>query len=698
MTYKQYRNELLMYGRYNLKSLRGIINTINALHKKQNHFEWAVKQKDFNFRKSDMNAVNYNFEVMMYLKNVREEHVVTYREAVKATRDLLDGIAIVTQGRLPRALISDNQLREILGKVDAMVKKNYPDYVLAAKHISHYRDMKMVTFSVDQQAHSLILTFPAFIKNYKQPPLSLYEVETVPVPIIDKNAKADSYSQVRIEKRYIAAGTDYYIQLRISELLMCKSVRHIYYCEELFVIKHKSRHSCVSAIFYNLGPATVTKNCRFDYYYNTTVPPVILNGGRDVLLANFHGPRSLKCSSVNGGLAKPAPENTYAVVNREFLCDCQLDLEHASVLRQRSSCSKSSSSKMHMKFTINLAFWEMFKKRSPNSASNIQLQYAEEVQTFSVDLYDLQIGKLDQPVDLEKFMETMGTNGQKISTIEEREAEQAMQKIMPRWLNNILVMTRTAMTTVLMIIILVLLAKHFKMKALVSMLAIQTVPPPAEAVNLTAAMMSAMIAPDPAIGTKVVCAYPVAVIWQNILGYLVLAYAITQFFRPVTWCKGYKYNKKCALYIFVYDEDHERYSPLKIMSLKGQMHNYRMKYTGEGISLTLVRSWTYDTMTISWGGVQVMDKSNPINLPATVTVALRHKIMTRRIAQQLGEVQYMLKQGSSWHDITDYYRARKKAFNLRVESGDRGVTSSPKKVRKEKSHKKTKVQEEPVEV
>ena len=695
---KQHKNELLMYGRYNLNSLKGIINTINALHDRQSYYEWAVKQRDFNFRKTDIDAVNYNFDTMMYLSNVREEHVVTYREAVKAARDFLDGIAIVTQGRLPRSLISDNQLREILGKVDAMVKRNYPDYVLAAKHISHYRDMKIVTFSVDQQAHSLILTFPAFIKNYKQPPLSLYEVETVPVPIIDKNVKANSYSQVRIEKSYIAAGTDYYIQLRISELLMCKSIRHIYYCEELFVIKHKSRHSCVRAIFYNLGPATVIKNCKFDYYYNTTVPSVILDGARDVLLANFHGPSALKCSSVNGGLSKPAPEIVYAVVNREFLCDCQLDLEHASVLRQLSSCANSSSSKMHMKFTINLAFWELFKKRSPNSAYNIQPQYLEEEQVFSVDLYDLQIGKLDQPVDLEKFMETMGTDGQKMSTVEEREAEQPMQKIMPRWLNNILVMTCTAMTTVLMIIILVLLAKHFKIKALVSMIAIQTVPPPAEAVNLTAAMMSAMIAPDPAIGTKVVCAYPVAVIWQNILGYLVLAYAITQFFRPVTWCKGYKYNKKCALYTFVYDEDHERYSPLKIMSLKGQMHNYRMKYTGEGISLTLVRSWTYDTMTISWGGVQVMDKSDPINLPATVTVALRHKIMTRRIAQHLGEVQYMLKQGSSWHDITDYYRATKKEVSLRVELGDKGVTSSPKKVRKEKSYKKTKVQEEPVEV
>ena len=334
---------------------------------------------------------------------------------------------------------------------------------------------------------------------------------------------------------------------------MCKSIRHIYYCEELFVIKHKSRHSCVSVIFYNLGPATISQNCKFDFYFNTTVPPVILDEEKNVLLANFYGPRSLKCSSVNGGLAKPAPESTYAVVNRKFLCACQLDLEHASILRQLSLCANSSSSKMNMKFTINLAFWELFKKRSP---SNIQPQYAEEEQTFSVDLYDPQIGKLDQPADLERFMETMGTDWQKIPTDEEREASQPMQKIMLRWLNNILVMTCTAMTTILMIIILVLLAKHFKMKALVLMLSIQTVPLPVEAVNLTAAMMSAMIAPDPAIGTKVVCAYPVVVIWQNILGYLVLAYAITQFFRPVTWYKGYKYNMKCALYIFVCDEDH----------------------------------------------------------------------------------------------------------------------------------------------
>ena len=136
--------------------------------------------------------------------------------------------------------------------------------------------------------------------------------------------------------------------------------------------------------------------------------------------------------SSQGKEAASVTHDIYAVVNREFLCDCQLDLEHASVLRQLSSCANSSSSKMHMKFTINLAFWELFKKRSPNSASNIQPQYVEEEQVFSVDLYDPQMGKLDQPVDLEKFMETMGTDGQKIPTVEQREASQPMQKIMPR--------------------------------------------------------------------------------------------------------------------------------------------------------------------------------------------------------------------------------------------------------------------------
>ena len=151
--------------------------------------------------------------------------------------------------------------------------------------------MKLVTFAVDRVTHSLTVSFPVFIKDYRQPSLAMYEIESVPIPIPDKNAKANSYSQIRIHKPYITVGEDDYIQLHMTELIMCKSIKYTYYCGELFVVNHKNKHSCASAIFYDLGPKMVTKNCHFDYYFKKTEPPVILEGGNELLLANIYGPR-----------------------------------------------------------------------------------------------------------------------------------------------------------------------------------------------------------------------------------------------------------------------------------------------------------------------------------------------------------------------------------------------------------------------
>ena len=238
-----------------------MIDTLNSLYGKQTELEKLVTTKLFTEAKHAGDALGYSVEMQLFLELAKEEHVTKYKEVNKAGRELLDAIAILSQRRLPRLLFPDQKLKSILTEVHKMVKKNYQDYELAANHISHYRDMELVTFSVDRVTHCLIVTFPVFIKDFKQPPLSLFEIETVPVPIPVKNRQADSYSQVRIHKSYIAAGMDYYIQMRMTEMLMCKSIGYIYYCEELFVVKHKSKHSCASAIFNELGPQQVIKNC-----------------------------------------------------------------------------------------------------------------------------------------------------------------------------------------------------------------------------------------------------------------------------------------------------------------------------------------------------------------------------------------------------------------------------------------------------
>ena len=53
--------------------------------------------------------------------------------------------------------------------------------------------MKLVNFGIDKE-RNLIIQFPVFIQPYTQQPLILYQIETVPILIIDQNTQAHSYT------------------------------------------------------------------------------------------------------------------------------------------------------------------------------------------------------------------------------------------------------------------------------------------------------------------------------------------------------------------------------------------------------------------------------------------------------------------------------------------------------------------------
>ena len=171
-TLSQYQDDFLMFGKYSVKSLKSVIDTLNSLHDKQTELEKLVTTKLFTEVKHAGDALDYSVEMQLFLELAKEEHVTKYKEVDKSGRELLDAIAILSQRRLPRSLFPDQRLKGILTEVDKMVKKNYPDYELAANHISHYRDRELVTISVDKVTHSLIVTFPVFIKDFNQPPFS----------------------------------------------------------------------------------------------------------------------------------------------------------------------------------------------------------------------------------------------------------------------------------------------------------------------------------------------------------------------------------------------------------------------------------------------------------------------------------------------------------------------------------------------
>ena len=97
--------------------------------------------------------------------------------------------------------------------------------------------MKLVTFGIDDK-RNLIVQFPVFVHPQNQQHLTLYQLETVPVPIIDRNENAQSYTHLQVTKPYIALNSEMYISLRIQELEACKKIGYEFYCEELFVVKH----------------------------------------------------------------------------------------------------------------------------------------------------------------------------------------------------------------------------------------------------------------------------------------------------------------------------------------------------------------------------------------------------------------------------------------------------------------------------
>ena len=127
-----------------------------------------------------------------------------------------------------------------------------------------YYDTQLATFCIDKYKN-LIIQFPVFIQPYTQQPLILYQLETVPVPIVDQNTWAQSYTHLQVEKPYIALNSETYISIQQQELRTCKRIGHKFYCEELLVVKHKSRYSCESVIYCNLDAETIKENYKLSF-------------------------------------------------------------------------------------------------------------------------------------------------------------------------------------------------------------------------------------------------------------------------------------------------------------------------------------------------------------------------------------------------------------------------------------------------
>ena len=266
----QLEHDFLIYGKYNVGKLQDIVMTINSLQNRTLPIERLLTGQDLHtlqvahMAPDVIGRMTFIHKLNLYVHSMLERQIRLYEWLLCHLQDLLDSIGILSTRTLASRIVSSySPARMLLQMPLKWFCKTHPDYALAIRHITEYYDMKLATFGLDSDG-SIVVAFPVFVKDHASKPKTLYEIETVKVPIPDKNTEADGYSEVKYSKPYLAINEDYYIQLRIQELQMCKQIRHTYYCEELFLIKHKTKHSCESAIFYNLTANVVYSVCQFD--------------------------------------------------------------------------------------------------------------------------------------------------------------------------------------------------------------------------------------------------------------------------------------------------------------------------------------------------------------------------------------------------------------------------------------------------
>ena len=191
------------------------MDLINTVHHMQKLTSWKEKMcvgKMTEWVKRELakskNEYSYSVDTILFLTKVRKKYVKMYERFIAELKSYSKAIRVLSKGYFPISLIPLFNLQLILSQVKTALAKSNKDYDLVLNRLYLYYDMKIVTFGIDQDKN-LIIQFPAFVQLYMQ---------TVPVPILDANDNAQSYTQLKAEKPYIAVNREMYISLHPQEL------------------------------------------------------------------------------------------------------------------------------------------------------------------------------------------------------------------------------------------------------------------------------------------------------------------------------------------------------------------------------------------------------------------------------------------------------------------------------------------------
>ena len=227
----------------------------------------------------------------------------------------------------------------------------------------------------------------------------------VPVPILDASNKIQSYTQLKIEKPYIALNDETYISIHPQELNNCKKIGYECICEELFVVEIKHKYSCAGAMCFGSNH-DIREDCDFYYYHGgSNVAPSVLDGGRQIILACWPNYKEIICKICK--MPVSIPSHPYMLLDRSILCSCDIEAESDFLLESLAACEEHEKPDLEMYFMENLAFVDYLEQLNETITTPINRNWTSARQSIPISLDSFQLSSklMYAPIVLKDFME-----------------------------------------------------------------------------------------------------------------------------------------------------------------------------------------------------------------------------------------------------------------------------------------------------
>ena len=312
-----------------LKDSKQQINNTNDRLIRQHHMMTrAHKRYNRLFRQTHKTFQIHHLALLMFkdyitilvgtLQRIHRQYV-RYKSALD---DTLIGIENLNSGYLMHCILDPKILAKYLEAVEDDLEEMAPEFEPVFTSVYQYYGNSLISFT--NTIDDLLLQLPILIKLKIQVPMSLFSIETAPVPLDAETyiGEKREYTQIIPETELTALTENNYIPLTQAQISLCAKIGYMYYCEYAHLLKKRMEHTCMSAIYYDQGSDVKAKQCKTIVTFDTILEFKILDASDLLILSNLQKPWTIAYKDVSRGFE--IEYSTYRILNRSELCECSL--------------------------------------------------------------------------------------------------------------------------------------------------------------------------------------------------------------------------------------------------------------------------------------------------------------------------------------------------------------------------------------